>query len=147
MAGAVDAPAAGDEMDGERHRADGKEMDGGRYRADGELEALLVTLASETAAGMDAPATINTPAPMPTPMPTPMVAPMAEPAAAASLEEVRSRHHLPLAATSPSDHLLLISPYISLHLTISPNLLKRPPISRHLPERTLTLSLIPALTP
>ena len=88
MAGAVDAAAAGDEMDGER------------YRADGELEALLTTLASETAAGMDAPAT--SPAPMPTPMPTPIVAPMAEPSAAASLEEVRSRHHLPLAATSPS---------------------------------------------
>ena len=100
MAGAVDAAAAGDEMDGERHRADGKEMDGGRYRADGELEALLVTLASETAAGMDAPAT--SPAPMPTPMPTPIVAPMAEPSAAASLEEVQGRHHLRLAATSPS---------------------------------------------
>ena len=100
--GAVDAAAAGDEMDGERHRADGKEMDGGRYRADGELEALLATLASETAAGMDAPAAINTPAPMTAPMVAPMVAPMAEPSAAASLEEVQGRHHLRLAATSPS---------------------------------------------
>ena len=87
MVGAVDAAAAGDEMDG------------GRYRADGELEALLATLASETAAGMDAPAAINTPAPLPTSMPTPMVAPMAEPSAAASLEEVHG-HHLPTAATS-----------------------------------------------
>ena len=100
MVGAVDAPAAGDEMDG------------GRYRADGELEALLATLASETAAGMDAPAPSPAPmpTPLPTPLPTPMLAPMAEPSAAASLEEVHG-HHLPTAATS------------------------------------LTLSLIPALTP
>ena len=88
MAGAADAAAAGDEMGGER------------YRADGELEALLATLASETAAGMDAPA--KSPAPLPTPMPTPMPAPMAEPPAAASLEEVQG-HHLPTAATSPSE--------------------------------------------
>ena len=86
--GAVDAAAAGDEMDGER------------YRADGELEALLATLASETAAGMDAPA--NAPAKSPAPLPTPMVTPMAEPSAAASLEEVHGRH-LPTAATSPSE--------------------------------------------
>ena len=92
MAGAADAAAAGDEMGGER------------YRADGELEALLATLASETVAGMDAPADApaKSPAPLPTPMPTPMPAPMAEPPAAASLEEVQG-HHLPMAATSPSE--------------------------------------------
>ena len=89
MAGAVDAAAAGDEMDG------------GGYRADGELEALLATLASETVAGMNAPPATS-PAPMPTPLVTPMVTPMAEPSAAASLEEVHGRH-LPTAATSPSE--------------------------------------------
>ena len=131
MVGAVDAAAAGDEMDG------------GGYRADGELEALLATLASETADGMDAPPATSpakSPAPMPAPMVAPMVAPMAEPAAAASLEEVCGRH---LFKRPPPPHISLylpISPYIS-------HLLKRPPISRHLPERTLTLSLVPALTP
>jgi len=101
MVGAADAAAAGDEVDG------------GGYRADGELEALLATLASETADGTDAPAT--SPAHSPAPMPTPMPTPMAEPSAAASLEEVHGRH-------------LPISPCIS-------HLLKRPPTSRHLPEQ------------